>query len=95
VSRRRKKPAAQRGAAASGVKFWGREGAIDPAEPILPSEDPTAMIRSLGPPPLGVLAGPGEHYLGAAYDKAAGVAVALAAAGDLLDIDELDRSDPS
>ena len=87
MSRRRKKPAGPRAAAVSGVKFWGREGAIDPADAIAPSDDPTAMIRSLGPPPLGVLAGPGEHYLSAAYDKAAGVAVALAAAGDLLDLD--------
>jgi len=93
VSRRRKKPAGPRATAASGVKFWGREGAVEPTDAIRPSDDPTAMIRSLGPPPLGVLAGPGEHYLSAAYDKAAGVAVALAAAGDLLDLDDFDRSD--
>jgi len=86
VSRRRKKPAAQRAPERSGPKFWGREGALEPARPVTPSGDPTAMVRSLGPPPLGVLAGPGEHYLNAAYDKAASVAVALAAAGDLLDL---------
>jgi hypothetical protein len=90
VSRRRKKPAGQRAPERSGAKFWGRDGALDPARPIAPSADPTAMVRSLGPPPLGVLAGPGEHYLNAAYDKAAGVAVALAAAGDLLDLDPTD-----
>jgi hypothetical protein len=89
MSRRRKKPAGQRASAGSGVKFWGREGAVESADAIVPSDDPTAMIRSLGPPPLGVLAGPGEHYLSAAYEKAAGVAVALAAAGDLLDLDGL------
>jgi hypothetical protein len=89
MSRRRKKPAAQRSPERSGVKFWGREGSLDPARLITPSADPTAMVRSLGAPPLGVLAGPGEHYLSAAYDKAAGVAVALAAAGDLLDLEAL------
>jgi len=89
VSRRRKKPPVQRSPERSGVKFWGREAALDPARPVAPSPDPTAMVRSLGPPPLGVLAGPGEHYLSAAYDKAAGVAVALAAAGDLLDFEAL------
>jgi len=90
MSRRRKKPGAQRAPERSGAKFWGRDGALDPAHPVRPSPDPTAMVRSLGPPPLGVLAGPGEHYLNAAYDKAAGVAVALAAAGDLLDLDPPD-----
>jgi hypothetical protein len=89
MSRRRKKPSAPRSPERSGVKFWGRDGSLEPARPVTPSADPTAMVRSLGPPPLGVLAGPGEHYLSAAYDKAAGVAVALAAAGDLLDLDAL------
>ncbi|MEI7593338.1 MAG: hypothetical protein WCK41_08985 [Actinomycetes bacterium] len=93
MSRRRKKPVGARAAAGAGPKFWGRDGLIEPSTLIVPSHDPTAMIRSLGPPPLGTLAGPGEHYLNAAFDKAAGVAVALAAAGELLDFTSLNGPD--
>ena len=83
MSRRRKKPSAQRAV----ERFWATPTAVPQAEPVRPSDDPTAMVRSLGAPPLGALSGPGEHYLQAAYEKAAQVAVALAAAGDLL-VDE-------
>jgi hypothetical protein len=51
----------------------------DPA-PIQPVEDPTALIRSLGPPPLqgqGVL---GERTLALVVDKAAGFAMGMALA---------------
>jgi hypothetical protein len=51
----------------------------DPA-PIEPVEDPTALIRSLGPPPLqgqGVL---GERNLALVVDKAAGFAMGMAQA---------------
>ena len=54
-------------------------------------------MASLGPPPLGVHSGSAAHYLEAMYQKAAGVAVALAASADLLepaiaDDDEGDHS---
>jgi hypothetical protein len=86
MSRRRRKPAAQRAA----QTFWAAAQPVDAVPRIASPDDPTAMVASLGPPPLGVLAGPGEHYLQAAYDKASGVAVALAAAGGLLGLDELE-----
>jgi hypothetical protein len=73
------------GGSRSTVRFWGNaeppvdEGGVDP------TTDPTAVVASLGPPPLGVHSGAGQHYLDAMAAKAAGVAVALAAAADLLE----------
>jgi hypothetical protein len=66
--------------------FWGVEN--DDEEPpalIRPSDDPTAMIRSLGPPPLPSRETVAEHYFVAVYEKATALATALAAASDLLD----------
>jgi hypothetical protein len=48
------------------------------------------VVASLGPPPLGVHSGSAAHYLEAMYQKAAGVAVALAASADLLELPEAD-----
>jgi hypothetical protein len=48
------------------------------------------MIRSLGPPPFPGGETLAEHYFAATYEKAAAVAIALAAASDLLDTDEPD-----
>ena len=55
----------------------------DPA-PIVVASDPTALVRSLGDPPVpgkSVIAG---HYIGAVVERAAGLATALAASVDLL-----------
>jgi hypothetical protein len=82
VSRRRRSSSGPR----STQRFWGAPSAIEPAEPITPADDPTAVVASLGPPPLGVHSGSAAHYLEAMYQKAAGVAVALAASADLLDL---------
>ena len=52
---RRRKPAARKapGRRPTGREFWGTENRDEePPAPIRPSDDPTAMIRSLGPPPL-------------------------------------------
>jgi len=56
----------------------------EPAPSIQRVDDPTALLRSLGSPRL---AGNrhAEHYLAAVYDKAAGLASAIAAAGGLLE----------
>ncbi|MET1001731.1 MAG: hypothetical protein ABWZ15_07970 [Acidimicrobiia bacterium] len=71
--------------------FWG--GAIDAddadEELIRPVSEPTALIRSLGSPPLpGNAANAAEHYFAVVYERAAGLAVALAAAADMLDLDD-------
>jgi hypothetical protein len=93
VSRRRRSPSGSR----STQRFWGGAGRGEPAQPIAVVDDPTAMITSLGPPPLGVHSGSATHYLDAMYQKASGVAVALAASADLLeslaDGDETDADD--
>ncbi|HEX4493687.1 MAG TPA: hypothetical protein VH914_20960 [Acidimicrobiia bacterium] len=67
--------------------FWGVEHDDEETiELIRPSEDPTAMIRSLGPPPLPSRETVAEHYFVAVYEKATALATALAAASDLLDM---------
>jgi len=71
--------------------FWGNAEAFDNApELIRPSAEPTAMLQSLGPPQL-----PGGdtiavHYFAAVYQRAAAMAVALAAASGLLDDEDGD-----
>jgi hypothetical protein len=63
--------------------FWGTEPSEDrePAS-IRPAEDPTALIHSLGPPPLpnSIAA---RHYFDAVYERAAALAIALATSADL------------
>jgi hypothetical protein len=51
-------------------------------------DDPSAMIRSLGPPPLAGRETIAERYFALAYDKASRRAVALAAASGLIDLSE-------
>ena len=88
-SRRRKgntNPGAnRRGARSSSARdFWGREvdDEVDLITP--PPSDPFALIRSLGPPPLPGREGLAEQYFALVYDKASSLAIALAAASDLL-----------
>ena len=52
------------------------------------------MIRSLGSPPLpGNAANAAEHYFAVVYERAAGLAVALAAAADMLDLDDANEAE--
>ena len=88
MSRRRRSPSGPR----SAQRFWGTLHGVEPAEPITPADDPTAVVASLGSPPLGVHSGSAAHYLEAMYHKAASVAVALAASADLLEMSG-DRAD--
>jgi len=86
---------AQRPTAAQSRKFWGTDDRIDPlgdgetiVEPtrlITPGVDPTALVESLGPLPFPG-GGIAQHYFQAVYDRAAGLAVALAAAAGLLEL---------
>ena len=43
------------------------------------------MVKSLGPPPIPGHETAAEHYFDAVYEKASSLAIALAAANDLLD----------
>ncbi len=90
---RRRKPPPQRSRrrrAASTRDFWGGDTTDDAPEVITPSDDPTVMIRSLGPPPFPGNETIAEHYFAATYDKAASLAVALAAASGLLATEDPD-----
>lgn len=87
-NRKRRKPSH------GGTGFWG-----DPAKlpaihaDIRITDEPAAVPRSLGPPPL-----PGHeqiavHYFAAVYDRAVNTAGALAAAGGLIDPESLVDAD--
>jgi hypothetical protein len=65
-------------------ELWRSVPEPPPADEIRPAGDPTALLRSLGPPPLTGQGATAEHYLAAVVGRAAGLAAALAAAGDLL-----------
>jgi hypothetical protein len=68
--------------------LWGRrEPRPRPPEPIRPSPDPAALLRSLGSPPLAATA---SHQLAVVYEEAVRTATALAAANDLLAPDATD-----
>ena len=66
------------------VDFWGDAAAPEEVAPIVPAGDPTALIRSLGSPPLQGRAAIAEYYLESVVRRAAGVATALAATAGLL-----------
>src|SRR5688572_28677683 len=72
------------------VAFWGDLAALPEARgDVRITEDPAAVARSLGPPPLpghDVIA---EHYFEAVYDRAVMLAGAVATAGGLITPDEL------
>jgi hypothetical protein len=53
------------------------------------TSDPAAVVRSLGRPPLSGHHNVAEHYFTAVYDRAVTLASALAAAGDLIEPDDL------
>jgi hypothetical protein len=64
--------------------LWQGVPQLPEPAPITPATDPTALLRSLGDPPLpgrGVVT---QNYLAAVVERAAGLATALAATGGLL-----------
>jgi len=67
----------------------------EPPEPedIVPADDPTALLRSLGDPPLHGQRVTAGHYLSAVVERAAGLATALAATADLLAPEPVDDED--
>ena len=88
-------PASPPGAATatSGAPPTSTDDAIDV---ITPADDPTTMLRSLGPAPFPGGDTVAEHYFAAVYQKASAMAIALAAASDLLpdaEPDDVDRAE--
>jgi len=72
--------------------FWGGvdDETSESVDEIRAVDDPTALVRSLGPPPLPRHETAAQHYFDAVYEKAANLAVALAAASGLLAADATD-----
>jgi len=75
--------------------FWG-----DPAKlaehnagKALITANPSAVVQSLGRPPLSGQQNAAEHYFIAVYERAVNLAAALAAAGNLIEPEELTESD--
>lgn len=66
------------------VDLWRPVPQPGDPEPIRPSADPTALLRSLGNPPLQGQGAVAEHYVAAVVERAAGLATALAASADML-----------
>ena len=64
-------------------ELWRLMPELDDPEPIRPAADPTALLRSLGTPPLTGHAAVADHYLAAVIERAAGLAPARAAAAGL------------
>ena len=89
MSKRRRPAAARRQAE---IRFWGA-GYEPPAEVklIRPTSDPSVVVRSLGPPPVGVDPTVSLGHLSAVYEEAVRAATALAAANGLLDSGEDDE----
>ena len=64
--------------------LWRPVPALPEPEPITPLDDPTALLRSLGDPPLPGNRTAAGHYLTTVVERAAVLASALAASADLL-----------
>jgi hypothetical protein len=72
------------------VAFWGDPAALpDPQTDVRITDDPSAVPRSLGAPPLPGHEAIAEHYFRVVFERAVTTAGALAAAGGLIDPDAL------
>jgi len=85
----RKKPPARRRRSAKkggtgGGDLWRAVPAVPAPAPIVPASRPSALVRSLGDPPLQGQGAVAVHYLAAVVERASALATALAAAGGLL-----------
>jgi hypothetical protein len=83
--KRRSRSAARRKGSAR--PFWGdAQTAAGPHHEIRPITHPTALIDSLGAPPF-PRADPAPHYFAAVYQRATGMALALAHAYGIVEPD--------
>jgi hypothetical protein len=74
------------------VDLWRSVPELPAPAPIAPAADPSALLRSLGQPPLYGKADVAQGYMLAIVERAAALATALAAAADLLAIAEDSQS---
>jgi hypothetical protein len=76
-SQKRSRNRRRRGGAAKAKRptdLWRPVPQLSSPAPIVPVPDPTALIRSLGDPPLQGQGAVAEHYLAAAIEKASQLA---------------------
>ena len=88
TSSRRRRPASRRPNEARAPRpedLWRPARELPEPEPVRPVDDATALVRSLGDPPLPGNRLPAAHYLASVVERAAVLATALAASADLLD----------
>lgn len=79
-----------KGQSPSGAGFWGDAAKLPaPTRDVRITEEPAAVARSLGAPPLPGHENIAEHYFTVVYERAVQTAGALAAAGGLIDPDAL------
>ena len=85
-----RRPAGQHRPAAepTPAEFWRIPPKAAAPAKITPANDPTALMRSLGRPPLDHTGA--DRYLASVAQRAAGLATALAVAADILAIPEDD-----
>ncbi len=74
--------------------FWGVDGAeTAPLPVVVPTDHPSALVESLGPLPF-----PGgrvaQHYFDAVYERASGLALALATAAGLTEAQQRPSTTP-
>ena len=84
MSRSRRRPAAKKQQAdrAAAKKFWG-EVPTDELPTVSSPGDPTAMVLSLGAPPLRTIERPAQEAFAKLYNRAAAMAFGLAVAAGL------------
>ena len=70
------------------AEFWRIPPKVAAPTRITPATDPTALVRSLGRPPLDHAGA--DRYLASVAQRAAGLATALAVAADILAATEVD-----
>jgi len=88
--KRRNRKRRNRSNAKAIAEFWGDLDALpEPRDDIRITPDPSAVVRSLGRPPLPGQEQASEAYFAAVYGRAVGLASALAAAGELIEPEEL------
>jgi hypothetical protein len=88
--KRRNRKRRNRSTAKATAEFWGEPADLpEPRDDIRITKDPSAVVRSLGRPPLPGQEQASEAYFAAVYARAVGLASALAAAGELIEPEEL------
>ena len=93
ATRRRKGNQQKQPAAPAARDFWGTVPEKEaPVAVVRPLQDPTALIKSLGAPPLPGRETIAQYHFELVYQRASALATALAAASNLLAPD--DEDDP-